>query len=251
VETSPAGRALRAARERRGWNREALAYHAGVSGAAIAQIESGRRKDPRLSTLSALASALGIGVDALLGGGTGANGGKLAHRAFVYGSEDELLAEVVPWLEEGVTRSESALVVTTVENIESVRGALGRTAERVRFARSADWYTSPIAALNRYRDYLDAELGSGAARARIVGEPVWTGRTPREKRERMRYEAVLNLTFASVPATIVCPYDSRSLPADVLAGARRTHPELTRAGGPVPSQAYEQPESVLLGGRDS
>ena len=57
--------ALRAARARAGWSRETLAHHSGVSWSAIAQIESGRRRDVRLSSLSALADALGVSVDEL------------------------------------------------------------------------------------------------------------------------------------------------------------------------------------------
>ena len=58
--SSRLGESLKAARARAGWSREALAYHSGVSWSAIAQIESGRRNDVRLSSLSALAEALGV-----------------------------------------------------------------------------------------------------------------------------------------------------------------------------------------------
>ncbi|MCU1676331.1 MAG: sensor protein [Frankiales bacterium] len=58
--------ALRQARMRRGWTREDLAHHSGVSYGAIAQIEAGRRTDVRLRSLVALADALDVSVDALL-----------------------------------------------------------------------------------------------------------------------------------------------------------------------------------------
>ncbi|MGD0195929.1 MAG: helix-turn-helix transcriptional regulator, partial [Candidatus Dormibacteria bacterium] len=57
---------LQSARERRGWSRETLAHRSGLSWAAIAQIESGRRREVRASTLLALSSALGVSVDYLL-----------------------------------------------------------------------------------------------------------------------------------------------------------------------------------------
>jgi DNA-binding XRE family transcriptional regulator len=65
---------LRRAREGRGWSREDLAHHSGVSYAAIAQIETGRRTDVRLRSLVALADALGVTVDALLGRGPSGRG---------------------------------------------------------------------------------------------------------------------------------------------------------------------------------
>src|ERR1700738_2780915 len=68
VASSQVGRTLRSARERAGWSREALAHHSGLSWAAIAQIESGRRREVRLGSLVALANALAVSVDYLVGG---------------------------------------------------------------------------------------------------------------------------------------------------------------------------------------
>src|ERR1700761_4783343 len=62
------GSRLRAARERLGLSREALAFHAGISWSAIAQVESGRRSQLRPSTLLALATALGLTIDYLVSG---------------------------------------------------------------------------------------------------------------------------------------------------------------------------------------
>lgn len=42
--------------------------------------------------------------------------------------------------------------------------------------------------------------------------------------EWKRYESVLNVAFATSSAWIVCPYDARELPAEVVADAERTHP---------------------------
>ena len=63
TSTSKIGDSLKAARTRLGWTRETLAHHSGISWSAISQIESGRRRDVRLGTLSALAEALGVSVD--------------------------------------------------------------------------------------------------------------------------------------------------------------------------------------------
>src|SRR5438034_4762369 len=91
VAASRIGHSLRAARARAGWTREALAYHSGVSWSAIAQIESGRRKDVRLSSLSALAEALGVSVDHLIGTTATIAPPMLGHRLLTYGSDDEFL----------------------------------------------------------------------------------------------------------------------------------------------------------------
>src|SRR5688500_3335822 len=99
---------------RLGWSRETLAHHSGVSWSAIAQIESGRRKDVRLSSLSTLADALGVSVDYLIGT---AAPHLLEHRVLPYGSDEEFLAAAVPFFIVGMERSDSLLAVTTESKI--------------------------------------------------------------------------------------------------------------------------------------
>lgn len=58
----------------------------------------------------------------------------------------------------------------------------------------------------------------------------------------MRYESLLNVAFADSGHWIVCPYDTRALPADVVAAARRTHPALAVGlGEETPSGQYTNP----------
>ena len=237
---------LRAAREHLGWSRETLAFHSGVSWSAIAQIESGRRKDVRLSSLTALADALGVSVDYLVG--TAATAPHLLeHRVLPYGSDEEFLATAVPLFAVGLERSDGMLAVTTQAKIGLLRSALENRADHVEFADSADWYRSPDAALNGYRSFVNERLGTGAAWIRIVGEPVWAGRSDGEIAAWTRYESFLNLAFASSPTTIVCPYDTRSLPDEVVADARRTHPTVATADDVTESPAYRGPENFLIG----
>jgi transcriptional regulator with XRE-family HTH domain len=218
-----------------------------VSWSAIAQIETGRRKDVRLSSLVALAEALEVSVDYLIGS-TGATTTPhlLEHRAVAYGSDGELLAAAIPFLVEGVERSNGVLAVTTPRRIELVRDALDDHSEHVEFADSADWYRSPSEALNRYRAFVKQKFEAGAPWIRFVGEPVWAGRSDAEITAWTRYESMLNLAFASSPTTIVCPYDERSVPVEVLASARRTHPDVAHGSDATASPAYRQPEDFLL-----
>src|SRR4030081_758764 len=89
VASSRVGRSLRAARGRAGWSREPLAHHSGLSWAAIAQIESGRRQEVRLGSLVALANALGVSVDYLVGSKATLSPKLLRHGAVIYDSDDE------------------------------------------------------------------------------------------------------------------------------------------------------------------
>src|SRR5437764_5175534 len=82
------GLRVRAARQRLAWTREELAYHSGVSWSAITQVESGRRRNVRPTTLAALARALGVSLDYLVEG-IPSRQTMLEHSVFPYTSDDQ------------------------------------------------------------------------------------------------------------------------------------------------------------------
>ena len=238
------GETLKAARARRGWNREALAYHSGVSWSAIAQIESGRRTDVRLSSLATLAGALGVSVDYLVGATTTTS--LLEHRVLAYGSDDQFTDAAVPFLAEGIERSDCLLAVATKPKIGLLRDGLGDRANSVEFADWADWYRSPNAVFNRYREFVAQRRAAGASWIRVLGEAGWSGGTDAEIATWTRYESMVNLAFASAPATMVCTYDEQAFPVDVIADARRTHPEVAHGSAASASPTYQEPEAFLF-----
>ena len=246
MASSRIGSSLKSARERAGVGREELAYRSGLSWAAIAQIESGRRQQVRLGSLVALANALGVSVDYLVGVSPTNEPKLLGHRLLVYDSDDQYVAAIVPFLARGIERSDSLLTVTGRRQIDFLRQALGKDSARVEFRDASQWYGSPRAALDGYRNFVNEKFESGSSWVRVVGEPVWQGRSNTEVVGWTRYESMINLALSSSPATIVCPYDSRSVPEVVLAGARATHPELTSTGEATTSPDYQQPEEFLL-----
>jgi transcriptional regulator with XRE-family HTH domain len=228
-----------------GWSREALAYHSGVSGAAIAQIESGRRRDVRLSTLAALAAALGVSVDYLAGTPT-ATPPLFQHRVVTYGSDDAFVAAASPFLSDGVEESHSLLAVTTPAKEALLRDSLGDRADCVEFADWETWYGSPRDALDHYGAFVSQKTEAGAVWIRVVAEAAWADDTEAKITEWSRYESLVNLVFASSPATILCTYDERTFPGEVLACAHQTHPELVHGHDASPSGAYRAPEDFLL-----
>jgi len=246
MASSRIGGTLRSARERIGWSREALAYHSGLSWAAISQIESGRRQEVRVSSLVALASALGVSVDYLVGGVAIGAPELFRHQLLIYSSEDEYVASVIPFLMEGVARSDAVLAVPSERQGGLLRDALGDNARHVEFLDSSQWYGSLRSASNGYRTLVKERFERGAPWVRIIGDAVWAGRSGAEVAEWFRYESVVNLALASSPATIMCSYDGRSLRDEVLADARRTHPEVATAGNVTTNMAYRDPEDFLL-----
>jgi transcriptional regulator with XRE-family HTH domain len=238
---------LIASRARLGWSREALAYHSGVSAAAIAQIESGRRKDVRLSSLSMLADALGVTTDYLVRGAAAEPRPLLDHRVLLYGSDEEFLLAAVPYLLEGIERGEFVFVATTRANIVLLRDALGGNADSVEFGDASEWYRSPLQALAAFAEVREERCKAGAPWVRILGEPAWAGWSRSQQKAWIRCEAAVNLTLTSAPVTILCAYDTRSIPGRVIGDARRTHPTLQSRGDLEPSPDFCDPAEMLVG----
>lgn len=247
AQESGIGRRLRAARQRLGWSREALAFHSGISFSAIAQVEAGRRRHLRPSTLLGLADALRVTLDYLVSG-RGASATMFEHRALLYDTEVGFLEVAAPFLAEATERSEAALAVTTEANIELLRDELGASAERVTFAERSSWYRTPMSALSAYTAFRDAHIDARTPWLRIVGEPLWAGRSSAEVRLWTRYESLLNLAFGDSPLTVLCPYDTRVLDPEIVSSARVTHPHTIEHATLSSSPEYADPGMFVLEG---
>jgi transcriptional regulator with XRE-family HTH domain len=247
MTTGPAGIGgrVRAARERLGWTREALAFHSEVSWSAVAQVETGRRTNLRPGTLMALAQALGVSIDYLVDGGL-TRPTMLEHAAFSYRTDDEFRSIAGPFLAEGIDRSEATLAVTSAANIELLREYLGKDARGVEFVDASTWYSTPIAALEAYKTFADAKLNAGAHWVRLVGQPAWQERSDAQVRLWTRYESLLNLVFSASPLTAVCAYDERSVAPEIVAQAHHTHPHTVSDAGTSQSPEYADPGRFAL-----
>jgi DNA-binding NarL/FixJ family response regulator len=168
------------------------------------------------------------------------------HEALVYSSADELAAAAVPFLRQGLARSEDVLVVLREAGRTVLREALGRDAAQIEFADALAWYRSPEHAFQAYRRYLDDRLERGAHRVRVVAEVVWPESSATVDVARWkRYEAGISAAIASVPVSFVCTYDTEELPAGIITDARRTHPVMRTAEGARPSAHYSEPGAFV------
>lgn len=244
-DAGPIGPRVRAARKRLGLTREALAFHAGISWSAIAQVESGRRRNLRPDTLAALSRALGVSIDYLVQGGP-APATMLDHSAFLYRTDEQFRTTIGPFLADGIERSEAILAVTTSLNIELLRDHLGSDARHVEFIEANSFYTNPASAVAAFRAFSQARVGPGATWARVVGEPTWGDRSAAAIRDWARYESLFNLLLAPQPLTVVCPYDERAVGPEILQQAHLTHPHLRDSHGVSPSPDFANPERFTL-----
>ena len=233
-----------AGRERMGWNRETLAYHSGLSWSAIAQIESGRRTSPRTETLVALAGALGVTVGYLVD--EDPKRALLAHRALLYDSDEAFVETIVPFVEEGVERSEPVLLVTSPQRLTLLGDRVRPEGGDVTFADQDEWYRSPLSAVTACRAFAYERMEAGAPWIRFIGDPIWRTGPDADVAGWATYESMFNLLFAPAPLTVLCPYDARISDPDIVEIARQTHPYLAVGAGVERNDEYVDPEEFVL-----
>ena len=153
----------------------------------------------------------------------------LVHQALLYESPSQFLAGVLPFIRGGLDRREPVLAVTSDANGALLRDELGGTARDVRFIDQYTWYDAPGRTLAACHRYVQARR-DGQERVRVIGEPVWAGWNALETAGWKRFEASLNIAFAAAPAWMICSYDQRALPPEVITAARRTHPQFSGGG---------------------
>lgn len=159
-----------------------------------------------------------------------------------YGTDDEFVAASGPFLRGALDDGHGAVVVSTPDNVGLVRDELGDDARHVEFIDGADLYVRPTSAAANWQRILDDFTGRGVRYVRAIGEVPFG--LPDRHAAWTRYDSATNYAFAAAPAWIVCPYNTRDLPADVLAGGWRTHPTIWD-GQRRPTNRYVDP-SVLL-----
>lgn len=239
--------AVCAARKRCGWSRETLAHESGLSFAAITQIETGRRTDVRVSSLLALADALGVSVDYLVRAEVATS--LLDHRAHVYDSPEQLVQLAERVTHAGLDAGNAVLVVAPKPALAAIRAALGSDAKRVSFGESTDWYTTPAQTTQRYAAFARDARNGGAHWVDILGEPVWTGRSASETQTWTKYESLLNVVFAPWPVTVGCLYNGATVPRQVRASVERTHPSVATRDGVKTTLLDEPVEFVTRAGQ--
>jgi anti-sigma regulatory factor (Ser/Thr protein kinase) len=169
--------------------------------------------------------------------------GPLVHDALFYADDDEYLLGVLGFVREGLERNEPVLVALPGERLDLVRAALhDGEPDRVRLTDMTAAGRNPGRIIGGVLTPFVQEHPDRAVR--MVGEPIWPGRTGEEYPACAEHEALINLALGDAPASILCPYDTARLPAAVLTDATRTHPGLASGTAHWPSPAYGDPGAV-------
>ncbi|MEV6843581.1 sensor histidine kinase [Actinoplanes sp. NPDC051411] len=164
------------------------------------------------------------------------------HPALLYRDDDEYLAGTVPFIREGLAAGEPVAVAVPAGNLALIRDALGADAERILLRDMM------VAGRNPGRIIPTVLLAFANAhpgrRVRLIGEPIWAGRSATEYPACAQHEALINAAFTGRPATILCPYNTRLLDPAWIEDAYKTHPIMIDAEGGFDSIHYDEPVAV-------
>ncbi|HVW41426.1 MAG TPA: sensor histidine kinase [Amycolatopsis sp.] len=167
-----------------------------------------------------------------------------AHPALFYRDDAEYLAGTVPFVRDALAANEPVAVAVPGRNLAMLRSELGSAAGQVRLFDMTEAGRNPGRIIpGVLRAFADAHPGRPV---RIIGEPIWPGRSRLEYPACAQHEALINMAFAGRAATILCPYDAQRLSADVLADAEATHPTIVDGRGRRDSTAFA-PDRIVHG----
>ncbi|TQM78371.1 anti-sigma regulatory factor (Ser/Thr protein kinase) [Saccharothrix saharensis] len=165
-----------------------------------------------------------------------------AHPALFYASDAEYLAGLVPFVTDGLDLDHPVAVAVPGPRLDLLRDALGGTARHVTMLDMTREGRNPGRIIARVlRRFADARTDR---HVRIVGEPIWAGRSGVEYPACAQHEALINAAFTGRDVTILCPYDTVALDAEVIADARETHPVVWEGDRRYASDRYA-PDRVV------
>ncbi len=166
------------------------------------------------------------------------------HEALLYAGEDEFVARLDPFLRDGLGAGEAVMVAVSDRKIGRLRRALGPAAGDVTFADMDEIGGNPGRIIHAWHEFAEPHLRAQRP-VRGVGEPISAARSADELVECQRHEELLNVAFGSGPGwTLVCPYDTAALDADVIAECRCSHPRVRENGVTEPSSEYRGLEAI-------
>lgn len=168
------------------------------------------------------------------------------HETVFYGSDDEFVSAIVPFLKEGVDAREPTLVSVGEKNSALIRKAMPNVSDLV-FLPSAKHFTRPASTIRSCTQFVQGHLASGAHQVRMLGDVPHAG-LGLPWAPWARYEAVANHAYSRFPLWKLCPYDTRLMSPQVRKDVECTHPRVaTLEGGHNLNDRYLDPTEFFSG----
>ncbi len=174
---------------------------------------------------------------------TASAAGTLEHDALFYTDAASYRSGCLDFVRTGLEQDEPVLVAVPQPGLGLLRSALSEAeSARVRTADMAQAGRNPGRIIGTVLTAFVRE--HAGRRVRVIGEPIWAGRTEDEYPACAEHEALINVALGDAPAYILCPYDVRRLNRAWLTDATRTHPTLAADGERWASPAYTDPVAL-------
>lgn len=160
---------------------------------------------------------------------------RFRHEALLYRDDEEFLAAALPFIEAGQDAGEPVLVMVGPTRLDALRRRVDRERGGVKLVDMTAVGENPARIIPAWRNFV---ADHPSVKRRGIGEPFWPGRSPAEVVECHRHEALLNVALDDADLWLLCPYDTRRLPAPVLSRAREHHPVLRDHSGITTSAVF-------------
>ena len=164
------------------------------------------------------------------------------HEGLYYRSRHEYVTGTLDFVRDGLAAGDPVLVAVPADRHELLREALGTDADAVRFRDMTEAGRNPNCIIPWVLNAFVEE--HRPRRARIIGEPVFVGRSADEIGPCVQHEALINVAFREAEAMILCPYDIAQLP-DIVSDAEHTHPVIVEPDGSRRPGDYLEPLTVV------
>ncbi|HYH32845.1 MAG TPA: sensor histidine kinase [Pseudonocardia sp.] len=161
------------------------------------------------------------------------------HDLVLFGSDEELIDTVAPFVADGVAAGDRVLVHGDPGQL----GALHEAVSGPGVESGGAGYATPIATLSGYQRLCDAETASGRGVRAIAPIPV--GSSPAARADWTRYEALVARALGPYRFAGLCLYDTRVTPPELIERARDVHRHFRGPTGLRPN-AHARPDLEVL-----
>jgi hypothetical protein len=184
-----------------------------------------------------------------------------SHACLLYETREEQAAAIVPFIRDAIERGHRCLYVVddlTAADVISVLGAradvMGAVHSGALFIQTKrqtylrDGRFEPDSMVCFLDDAIDEAAAAGFSQFRGAGEMTWAlGPEPGCDR-LLEYEAALTARIARRPVLILCQYNRRRFPPEIIRGVLQAHPVVILGSGVYPNPFYGRTDESLPDG---